>query len=166
MATRARISHGLRNVRRESRLEIGRARILAFGMARPTTGLVVDDEAHARTYARLLLKEVGVSTCWEAGDGLQAIALFEQHQPEIVLLDVNLRMMTGLQVLQQLMQIRPDVPVILLSSENAMKTVNEALRLGATDYILKHMPKDAALKALRETLDAMESDDDGGSAAG
>src|SRR5688500_5686039 len=100
-------------------------------MARPSTALIVDDEQHARTYARLLLKELGVTTFWEAGDGLQAIALFEQHRPEIVLLDVNLRMMTGLQVLQQMMQSRPEVPVIVLSSENAMTTVNEALRLGA-----------------------------------
>lgn len=134
-------------------------------MARPSTALVVDDEEHARTYARLLLKELGVTTCWEAGDGMQAIALFEQHRPEIVLLDVNLRMTTGLQVLQQIRRIEPDVPVIVLSSENAMKTVNEALRLGAVDYVLKHTPKDAALKALAETMDAIE-DDDGGTAAG
>jgi CheY-like chemotaxis protein len=137
-------------------------------MARPSTALIVDDEEHARAYARLLLKELGVTTCWEAGDGLQAVALYEQHRPELVLLDVNLRMMTGLQVLQHMMHRRPEVPVIVLSSENAMKTVNEALRLGATDYVLKHMPKDAALKAISETLDAVEAgdEDDGGTAAG
>jgi CheY-like chemotaxis protein len=134
-------------------------------MARPSTALIVDDEAHARTYARLLLKEQGITTCWEAGDGLQALALFEQHRPEIVLLDLNLRMMTGLQVLQQIRQSRPDVPVIVLSSENAMKTVNEALRLGATDYVLKHMPRDAALKALAETFAALENEDEGGGTA-
>ncbi len=122
-------------------------------MARPTTALIVDDEPHARTYVRLLLKEAGVATTWEAGDGAAALALFAQHRPEIVLLDINLRMMTGLQVLQQIKQQRPDVPVVMLSSENAMKTVNEAVRLGANAYILKHTPKDQALAALNEALD-------------
>jgi CheY-like chemotaxis protein len=134
-------------------------------MSRPSTVLIVDDEEHARTYARLMLKELGVTKSWEAGDGMQALALFEQHKPELVILDLNLRMMTGLQVLQQIRQSDPDVPVVVLSSENAMKTVNEALRLGATDYLLKHTPKDAALKALREILDAATTDD-GGDAAG
>lgn len=133
-------------------------------MPRPSSALIVDDEEHARTYARLLLKELGVATCWEASDGLQAMAVFNQHQPELVLLDINLRMMTGLQVLQQMIQAQPNLPVIILSSENAMKTVNEALRLGAMDYLLKHTPKEAALKALKETLDAIENEDAAGDA--
>ena len=135
-------------------------------MPRPSTALIVDDEVHARTYARLMLNQLGIATCWEAGDGLQALSLFEQHKPQFVLLDLNLRMMTGLQVLQRIRQSNLDVPVVVLSSENAMKTVNEALRLGATDYLLKHTPKDAALKALNETLDAAADDTGGGDAAG
>jgi CheY-like chemotaxis protein len=122
-------------------------------MPRPATALIVDDEPHARTYVRLLLKEAGVTTCWEAGDGASALAMFGQHHPEVVLLDINLRMMTGLQVLQQIKQLNPDVPVVMLSSENAMKTVNEAVRLGANAYILKHTAKEQALAALNEALD-------------
>jgi CheY-like chemotaxis protein len=129
-------------------------------MPRPTSALIVDDEAHARTYVRLLLKDIGIETVWEAGDGAQALALFAQHRPELVMLDVNLRMMTGLQVLQQIKQHSPHVPVIMLSSENAMKTVNEALRLGADTYILKHSPKDAALKSLADALDGAGDGED------
>jgi DNA-binding NarL/FixJ family response regulator len=131
-------------------------------MPRPTTVLIVDDEAHARTYVRLLLKDVGIDQAWEAAEGAQAMAIFTQHKPDLVILDVNLRMMTGLQLLQQMKAVRPELPVIMMTSENAMKTVNEASRLGADGYLLKHMPKTQALESLRETLAGLE--DDGGEA--
>ena len=103
---------------------------------------------------RLLLREAGVETSWEAADGAQALALFAEHKPELVILDVNLRMMTGLQVLQRIRQLQPGVLVIMMSSESAMKTVDEAVRLGADAYLLKHQPKTEALKALAAALDA------------
>ncbi|HVS54251.1 MAG TPA: response regulator [Opitutaceae bacterium] len=134
-------------------------------MPRPTNALIVDDEPHVRTFLRLAIKEVGIATTWEAGDGAEALALFNQHRPELVLLDVNLRMMNGLQVLQQLLAIAPELPVIIVSSENAMKTVHEALRLGALDYILKHTSKDKILAALRETLAELENEEEEGDAA-
>lgn len=123
-------------------------------MPRPTTALIVDDEPPARAYVRLLLRELGITTCWEAEDGAQALAMFAQHQPGLVLLDVNLRMTTGLQVLQRLKRDHPGLPVIMLSSEDATATVGEAIRLGAAAYLLKHSPKEEALKKLREALDA------------
>lgn len=128
-------------------------------MPRPTNALIVDDEPHVRTFLRLVLKEIGIATTWEAGDGAEALALFNQHHPELVLLDVNLRMMNGLQVLQQLLAAEPELPVIIVSSENAMKTVHEALRLGALDYILKHTSKEKILGALRETLAELENEE-------
>jgi CheY-like chemotaxis protein len=127
-------------------------------MSRPTNALIVDDEPHARMYVHLLLKELGLTTFWEAGDGAQAMSLFAQHHPELVLLDVNLRMMTGLQVLQQMKKARPDVPVIILSSESAMSTVQEAVRLGAATYLLKHTPKADALRMLGEAIDGLADD--------
>jgi len=127
-------------------------------MPRPTSALIVDDEAHARIYVSLLLKELGFTTLWEAGDGAEALAQFGRNRPDLVLLDVNLRMMTGLQVLQQMQQKDPDVPVVMLSSENTMKTVQEAVRLGAHAYLLKHMPKDDALVALREIVEDLAAE--------
>ena len=126
-------------------------------MPRPTTALIVDDEPSARVYVRLLLKELGIATCWEAEDGAKALVMFEQHQPGLVLLDVNLRMTTGLQVLQRLKHTHPKLPVIMLSSEDAAATVPEAMRLGAAAYLVKHCPKEEALKKLRETLDGLDA---------
>lgn len=126
-------------------------------MPRPTNALIVDDESHARTYVRLLLKEVGIEEVVEAGEAEQAMAAFAQYEFELVVLDVNLRGATGLQLLAQMKADRPEVPVVMLTSENAMKTVGEASRLGASGYILKHSPKHKALETLRQVLDDVES---------
>jgi len=123
-------------------------------MPRPTTALIVDDELPVRVYVRLLLRELGFTSLWEAADGAAALAAVAQHQPELVMLDVNLHMMTGLQVLQRLKHAHPALPVIMLSSENAAATVQEALRLGATAYLPKDSPNDEALTKLREILDS------------
>ena len=124
-------------------------------MPRPTTALIVDDEAPARKYLRVLLAELGFVTCWEAEDGVQALEMFEAHRPELVLLDVNLRATTGLQVLQWLERNHPGWPVIMLSSEEAVATVDEAMRLGATAYLVKHLTTDEAFKKLSEILDGL-----------
>ena len=126
-------------------------------MARPTNALIVEDEAHVRTFLRLLLKECGIETAWEAVNGTEAIALIAQHRPELVLLDINLPMMNGLEVLQILHEEQPELPVIMVTAQSAMKTVLECVKLGAVAYILKHSSKDEALKMLRAALDALES---------
>ena len=64
-------------------------------MARPTSALIIDDEAHVRVYLRMLLQSVGVTTVWEAVDGKEAVALFALHRPEVVLLDLAMPGMNG-----------------------------------------------------------------------
>ena len=127
-------------------------------MARPTTALIVEDEQHVRVFLRLLLKECGIETVWEAGDGAQALALVGQHQPELVLLDINLPIMNGVEVLQVLHGEHPGLPVIMVTAQSAMKTVLECVKLGALAYLLKHSPKDEALKILRDALDGLAAD--------
>jgi two-component system chemotaxis response regulator CheY len=121
-------------------------------MSTPTSALIVDDEAHVRVFLRLVLKELGITTTWEAADGTSAIELAEAHNPDLVLLDVNMPVMTGLETLARLQETHPDLPVIMVSSESALATVREAARLGAMGYILKQTPKEQALQSLRELI--------------
>lgn len=130
------------------------------GMARPTNALIVDDEPHVRAFIRLLLKELGISECWEAADGEQALELVARHQPELVLLDVNLPVMGGLEMLAKLQVDVPETPVIMMSSESALKTVANAARLGASAYVLKHNPRAETLKTLREAINALADEGD------
>jgi two-component system chemotaxis response regulator CheY len=131
-------------------------------MARPTNALIVEDEVHVRVFLRLLLKEAGIEQVWEAGDGAKALAMAAEHKPELMLLDVNMPVMSGLDVLAQLNAEQPEIPVIMVTSQSAMKTVLEATKLGAVGYILKHSPKAEVLKMLRETIDELAAEDAGG----
>jgi two-component system chemotaxis response regulator CheY len=128
-------------------------------MARPSSALIVDDEAHVRVFLRLLLKELGIENCWEAKDGVQAIQMVAQHRPELVLLDVNIPAKSGLEVLAELRRDYPDLPVIMASAQSSMSTVLEASRLGALSYVLKQNAKDDTLQTLREALDSLEDED-------
>jgi two-component system chemotaxis response regulator CheY len=128
-------------------------------MARPTNALIVEDEAHVRVFLRMLLKELGIETVWEAADGAQGVALAAQHRPELVLLDINLPLMNGLEVLARLASEQPEIPVIMVTSQSTMKTVLDASKLGAIAYILKHSPKAEALKMLREAIDGLANED-------
>lgn len=124
-------------------------------MSRPTTALIVDDEAHVRTYLKLLLRELGIATCGEAADGEQALAAIERLNPELVLLDLNMPITGGLEVLRQINEARPELPVIVVSSQSAVKVVQEVARLGAIGYVLKHSPKAQALAMLHEALESL-----------
>jgi two-component system chemotaxis response regulator CheY len=125
-------------------------------MARPKNALIVDDESHVRAFLRLLLRELGVMDCWEAADGVSAMQIAQQHNPELVLLDINLPGLNGLQVLEQLKQLNPDFAVVMVTSQSAISSVSEAVRLGAVGYLLKHCPKDETIRALGEVLDSID----------
>lgn len=128
-------------------------------MARPTNALIVDDEPHVRLFVKMLLKQLGIQDTWEAGDGVQALALVAQHNPELVLLDINLPQMSGIEVLAALQQERRGLPVIMISAQSSMKTVLECVKLGAIAYILKHSPKAEALKMLGEAIDSLDGEE-------
>ncbi len=124
-------------------------------MARPTNALIVDDEPHVRVFVKTLLKQCGIETTWETGDGRQALEMVAEHKPELVMLDINLPMLSGIEVLRALQQECEGLPVIMVSSQSSMKTVLECVKLGATAYILKHSPRAEALKMLGEALDGL-----------
>jgi CheY-like chemotaxis protein len=129
-------------------------------MPRPTNALIVDDEAHVRLFAKLLLKQQGIEQTWEAANGQEALAMVRQHNPELVMLDINLPLLSGLEVLGMLRQERRRRPVIMLTSQSSIKAVLECVNLGATAYILKHSPKAEAAKALAEALDGLADESD------
>jgi two-component system chemotaxis response regulator CheY len=128
-------------------------------MPRPTNALIVDDEAHVRAFMKLMLRELGINDCWEAADGVTAVQLAQQYAPELILLDINLPGLNGLEVLAQLKEINPDFAVVMATAQRAMSNVNEALRLGAVGYLLKHSPRDETMAMLRDVVDGMAEDD-------
>jgi CheY-like chemotaxis protein len=122
-------------------------------MPRPVNALIVDDEAHVRVLLCALLKQLGVRTTWEAPDGASGLAQVGLHKPDVVLLDINLPEINGLEVLARLKADYPQMPVIVVSAQTTVRTLNKASELGADGYVVKYAAKSEVLQTLSEALD-------------
>jgi two-component system chemotaxis response regulator CheY len=116
--------------------------------------LLVDDEAHIRKFVALILKQLGVTAIVEASNGAEAVEIYQREKPDLVLLDVNMPVLDGMQTLRQLNALDPDCIVIMLTSLANRQTVEEAMEHGAASYIRKDTPKEEILKSLSETIAA------------
>lgn len=116
--------------------------------------LLVDDESHIRKYVSLILKQLGSPIIIEAANGADAIAAYQRENPDLVLMDVNMPKMDGIETLKQLKVIDPNCVVIMLTSLANRETIVQALELGAANYIRKDTPKDEIAQALSSTIDA------------
>ncbi|HEY3699255.1 MAG TPA: fused response regulator/phosphatase [Spongiibacteraceae bacterium] len=107
--------------------------------------LVIDDDDAVRDSMAAYLQELGYSV-EQAGDGLRCLELFEQNPPDAVLLDLKLPGIDGLQVLKKLRQHPANVPVIVVSGSGVTNDVVQALRYGASDYLIKPVTDMAVLE--------------------
>ena len=114
--------------------------------------LLVDDEGHVRKFIGLILKQLGATVILEAGNGRDAVEIFKRESPNLVLLDVNMPIQDGIQTLREIRLISTECVVVMLTSLANRQTVEEALNLGADNYIRKDTPKDDILAALRQTI--------------
>ena len=100
--------------------------------------LIADDHRLILDSVRRALQEDGgFEVVGETQDGAQVVALVEETDPELVLLDVRLPGRTGLECLSELRRRRPELDVVMLSASTSGELVDEALRLGAKGYVAK-----------------------------
>jgi DNA-binding NarL/FixJ family response regulator len=85
----------------------------------------------------------------EVDDGRNAAESFRKHKPDVVLLDLRLPGMDGIQVIKALRQESPNVRIVVLSSYGAGDDVTSAIQSGASGYVLKNMPLEQVLEAVR-----------------
>lgn len=115
----------------------------------PTRVLLADDHALVRAGIRALLNTIeGVEVVAEAGDGREALQLIRKLRPDIVLLDITLPDLNGLEVLKESKKDFPDLRVIILTVHEAGEYAMQALRAGAAGYL----PKSAAANELQVAM--------------
>lgn len=112
--------------------------------------LLIDDDSQIRLVFRKFLERRGYQV-FEAAAGREGLAATEREFPDLILLDLNLPVMTGLETLGQITQRCPDIPVIIVSGSGRMNDAIEALKAGATDYLIKPLPDQSALTHTVET---------------
>lgn len=105
---------------------------------RAFTTLIAEDHDSFRRLVRLLLEEkTRCRVVVEAADGLQAIEQAEELQPDLILLDVALPKLNGMDAARQIRKVSPHSKIVFLSMNPSPEIVQEALRLGALGYLLK-----------------------------
>jgi DNA-binding NarL/FixJ family response regulator len=116
-----------------------------------TTILLVDDHRVLRQGFRALLStEPGLEIVGEAEDGIQAVALAQKLQPDIVVMDISMPHLDGVEATRRIIRASPRTKVVVLSSFSSDKLVDELTAAGAVGYFLKHTAAPDFIKALRE----------------
>lgn len=103
--------------------------------------LVVDDEVLTRTILRKIIEENfpsdEVKVIGEAKNGTETIVLIDSHRPDIVLMDIKLPGLSGLEVTQEIKKVYPHMKIIMITAYDKFEFAQKAVQLGAYDYILK-----------------------------
>jgi DNA-binding NarL/FixJ family response regulator len=111
--------------------------------------LIVDDHPIVRSgLRRLLTAEPGIEVR-EAANGREALSVFREQQPTLVILDLNLPGIGGLEVLPRLKAVDPDARILVLSMHDDQIHVTRALQAGAAGYVSKNAPAEELLEAIR-----------------
>jgi UDP-3-O-acyl N-acetylglucosamine deacetylase len=132
-------------------------------MAHPGPILIVDDEASIRKSLEGVLSDEGYS-CALADDGADALSRLQSLRPSLVLLDIWMPGMDGIETLRRMKAAQPETPVIMMSGHATISTAIKATKVGASDFIEKPLELDLVLNAIRRALgtrDAVRSPADG-----
>jgi two-component system response regulator NreC len=111
--------------------------------------LLADDHAIVRRGLRSLLEEAGVTVVAEAADGLEAVRLSEEHQPDVLILDIGMPKLNGIEVAARAQKLARPPGVIILSMHDDESYIIRALASGARAYLLKDATDEDLIPAVR-----------------
>jgi len=117
-----------------------------------TTVFIVDDEREMVDLIALGLKKRGF-TVVPFGNGADAVAAIAQHDVDVIVTDLNMKGMTGLELCQQVVADRPDIPVLMLTAFGSFETAVGAIRAGAYDFVTKPVEIEALAIAVRRAAE-------------
>ncbi len=122
-------------------------------MSFPETVLLVDDEPGLRKPLRDIVRSLGAQRILEAANGAQALEFYQAERPGLVLLDLTMPVMDGLETLSRLRALDPRSLVVIYSSHSTEVYLEEVLAAGAANYICKLSSRAEICSMLRHTTD-------------
>lgn len=114
--------------------------------------MVVDDAAFMRMMIKNILTKGGFEIADEAGDGQQAVEKYAAAQPDLILMDITMPNMDGIEALKKIKEIDPSARIIMCSAMGQEAMVVEAIKSGAMDFIVKPFQGDRLLAAIARVL--------------
>ena len=116
--------------------------------------LIIEDEAAIRrVLSKILSEENDTYVVEDAEDGIQGLEKIKNNDYDLVLCDIKMPKMDGVEVLEEVKKIKPEIPMVMISGHGDMETAIQTMRLGAFDYISKPPDLNRLLNTVRNALD-------------
>ncbi len=111
--------------------------------------LIVEDEAGARNLLKIIVnwEEFHMKIMGEASNGREALFCMEKELPDLVVTDIRMPVMDGIELAEEIMKKYPSVKVIIITAYDEFKYAQQAIRAGAAGFILKPMKRQAASRS-------------------
>lgn len=120
--------------------------------SQPVRYLIVDDSVFARKSLAKMVESFGGQVVGEAGDGCAAIIEYGRVSPDIVLMDITMPQMEGIEAVERIVQQHPDARVVMVSSVGYQDNILAALQKGARHFVQKPVKPDALYEIIRYVL--------------
>ena len=114
--------------------------------------LICDDAAFMRMMIKDILTKNGYNVAGEAENGLKAVEKYNETKPDLVMMDITMPEMDGIQALKKIKESDPGATVIMCSAMCLQAMVFEAIQSGAKDYIVKPFQADRVLEAIKKVV--------------
>ena len=114
--------------------------------------LVVDDAAFMRKMVADALTRGGHEVVGEAGNGLEAVARYQELKPEVTTLDITMPEKDGISALREIIELDPSAKIIMCSALGQESKVLESIKLGAKDFVVKPFQANRVLEAIGKAL--------------
>ena len=114
--------------------------------------LVVDDSSFMRNLIKGTLAKEGYVITGEAKNGIEAVELYKQTRPDLVTMDITMEGMNGIEALKKIKAIDPEAKVIMISALGQEDFVKEAIKSGASDFIVKPFNAERLKQAIQKVL--------------
>lgn len=114
--------------------------------------LIVDDAIFMRKVIRDLLVKHEYTDLIEAQDGLEAVEMFREHRPDLIIMDITMPSLDGIETIKELRKIDETVAILMCSAMGQEAMVREALKYGAKDFVVKPFKPDRVIRAVEKLL--------------
>ena len=115
--------------------------------------IIEDEDAIRRVLTKIILNENAKDEVFEAKDGAEGYQMIEDNDYDLVLCDIKMPKMDGVEVLEKAQSLKPEIPFIMISGHGELETAVQTMRLGAFDYISKPPDLNRLLTSIRNALD-------------
>lgn len=114
--------------------------------------LVVDDAAFMRKVIKDVLTKGNYNVIAEASNGLEAVQLYKEHTPDIVLMDITMPEMDGIAALKEIISVNAEAKVVMCSAMGQKAMVIESIQAGAKDFIVKPFQSEKVIETLQKIV--------------